>query len=166
MNLLTQVSRVVLSSVFFVSFSMLFPMEARAETSIENMQFAGTFIYNPRTLKWKAINDRGKVVRTGRGSGGRNYCPDVGRSCRTPTGTYHIISRRGAACKSSIYPKGRGGAPMPYCMFFTRFYGVHGSPDVPNYNASHGCVRVPTQDAKWLYNNFMSVGTKVIIKSY
>lgn len=55
---------------------------------------------------------------------------------------------------------------MPYCMFFTQYYGVHGSYDVPNYNASHGCIRVPVKDAKWLYNNFIDIGTPVVVKPY
>ncbi|MDF1677348.1 MAG: L,D-transpeptidase [Legionellaceae bacterium] len=130
------------------------------------MQLANTFVFSPRTLRWKAINNKGKVVRSGRGSGGRSYCKDIRRSCRTPTGTFHIISKRGANCRSSRYPVGRGGAPMPYCMFFSKYYAIHGSPDVPNYNASHGCVRVKPSDARWLHKNFMRIGTKVIIKSY
>lgn len=160
-------NKIGLALLLAISFSLFFPEIARAEQSIANMQFAsGTFVYNPKTLRWKAINSRGKVVRTGRGSAGRGYCPDIGRSCRTPTGTYHIISKQGAGCKSSRYPRPRGGAPMPYCMFFSKLYAVHGSYDVPNYNASHGCIRVPVRDARWLSNNFMSIGTKVIIKSY
>ena len=127
---------------------------------------ANTFVFSPKTLKWKAINNNGKVVRSGRGSGGRHYCKDIRRSCRTPSGTYRIISKRGANCRSSRYPVGRGGAPMPYCMFFSKYYAIHGSPNVPNYNASHGCVRVKPNDARWLHKNFMHIGTKVIIKSY
>ncbi|MDX2345868.1 MAG: L,D-transpeptidase [Legionella sp.] len=127
---------------------------------------ANTFVFSPKTLKWKAINNKGKVVRSGRGSGGRHYCKDVKRACRTPSGTYHIISKRGKHCRSSRYPLGRGGAPMPYCMFFSKYYAIHGSPNVPKYNASHGCVRVKPHDARWLYKNFMHIGTKVIIKSY
>ncbi|MDF1646911.1 MAG: L,D-transpeptidase [Legionellaceae bacterium] len=130
------------------------------------MQLANTFVFSPRTLRWKAINNKGKVVRSGRGSGGRSYCKDVRRACKTPTGTFRIISKRGANCRSSRYPLGRGGAPMPYCMFFSKYYAIHGSPDVPNYNASHGCVRVKPNDARWLHKNFIRIGTKVIIKSY
>lgn len=125
-----------------------------------------TFVFSPRTLKWKAINSKGKVVRTGRGSGGKGYCKDTRRACRTPTGTFSIISKRGANCKSSKYPIGKGGSPMPYCMFFSKYYAVHGSYHVPNHNASHGCVRIKPSDARWLYKNFMHIGTKVIIKSY
>lgn len=130
------------------------------------MQLAtNTFVYNPRTLTWKAIKN-GKVIRTGRGSGGKGYCPDIKRSCRTPTGTYHVISKGGSGCRSSRYPVGKGGAPMPYCMFFSKYYAIHGSPDVPNHNASHGCIRVKPSDARWLSNNFIHVGSKVIVKSY
>ncbi len=127
---------------------------------------ANQFVFSPRTLQWKAINSSGKVVRTGHGSAGRSYCPDIRRSCRTPTGTFHVISKGGPGCRSSRYPVGKGGAPMPYCMFFSKYYAVHGSNDVPNRNASHGCIRVPTSDAHWLSNNFMYVGTTVVIKSY
>ncbi len=124
------------------------------------------FIFNPRTLEWKAINGQGVVVRTGRGSGGQNYCPDIKRSCHTPTGTHYVISKKGANCRSSLYPIGKGGSPMPYCMFFSKFYAIHGSYEVPHRNASHGCIRVIPSDARWLYNNFVHIGTKVIVKSY
>ena len=127
---------------------------------------AGTFVFNPRTHKWAAINDNGKVIRSGRASGGRGYCPDIGRSCRTPSGVFHVIQKGGPSCRSSRYPVGGGGAPMPYCMFFSKYYAVHGSYDVPNHNASHGCIRVRPKDARWLHSNFMKIGTKVIVKSY
>jgi lipoprotein-anchoring transpeptidase ErfK/SrfK len=125
-----------------------------------------TFIFNPNTLTWKAINAQGKVVRTGKGSGGRRYCPDIHRGCKTPTGVYRVWSKGGAGCVSSRYPVGRGGAPMPYCMYFSKNYAIHGSYEVPHYNASHGCVRLIPSDAKWLSNNFIQIGTKVIINAY
>lgn len=136
--------------------------------SILNQNFAAnnTFVFSPRTRTWKAINASGKVVRAGKGSAGRSYCPDIHRSCRTPTGTFSVISKGGAGCKSSRFPVGKGGAPMPYCMFFSKYYAVHGSYDVPNHNASHGCVRIEPSDAHWLSNNFMHIGTKVVIKPY
>lgn len=128
--------------------------------------YANTFIFNPRTHSYSAINDDGKVVKTGRASGGSSWCPDIKRSCRTPVGVYQLWSKGGPGCKSSRYPKPRGGAPMPYCMFFSKYYAVHGSNDVPKHNASHGCVRVTPSDAKWLSQNFMRVGTKVVVKPY
>lgn len=127
---------------------------------------SNTFIFNPNNLTWTAINQNGKVIRTGKGSGGRSYCPDIHRRCKTPSGTFHVRSKGGSACRSSRYPVGRGGAPMPYCMFFSQYYAIHGSSDVPNRNASHGCVRVRPSDARWLSQHFIKIGTKVIIKPY
>lgn len=128
--------------------------------------FANTFVFNPNTLTWKAIDDNGSVVRTGKGSGGRGYCRDTRKRCKTPSGVFHVISKGGAGCKSSRYPVGRGGSPMPWCMFFSKYYAIHGSYEVPNYNASHGCVRVIPSDARWLSHNFVRIGTKVVIKPY
>lgn len=138
------------------------------QKSIVHLNYAANnaFVFSPRSLQWKAVNSKGKVVRTGRASGGRGYCPDIKRSCRTPSGTYSVISKNGPSCRSSRYPVGKGGAPMPYCMFFSRYYAIHGSPDVPNRNASHGCIRVPTSDARWLNQNFIQIGTKVVVKPY
>ncbi|MCX7117258.1 MAG: L,D-transpeptidase [Legionellales bacterium] len=127
---------------------------------------ANQFVFSPRTLQWQAINDQGKVVRTGHGSGGRGYCPDIHRACHTPSGTFTVFSKGGPGCKSTRYPVGKGGSPMPYCMFFTHFYAVHGSYEVPNRNASHGCIRVVPNEARWLSQNFIHVGTKVVVKSY
>ena len=138
------------------------------EASIHYLNYAANneVVFNPRLLQWKAINADGKVVRTGRASGGRGYCPDIKRSCRTPSGTYSVISKSGPACRSSRYPVGKGGAPMPYCMFFSKYYAIHGSYEVPNRNASHGCIRVVPSDARWLYQNFVDIGTKIVVKPY
>jgi lipoprotein-anchoring transpeptidase ErfK/SrfK len=125
-----------------------------------------TFIFNPNTLSWKAINEHGKVIRTGKASGGKKYCSDIGRSCKTPSGVYRVWSKGGPGCRSSRYPVGRGGAPMPYCMYYSKNYAIHGSYEVPHHNASHGCVRVSPSDARWLSHNFMKIGTKVIIVPY
>lgn len=138
------------------------------DISIVHLNYAANnaFVFNPRSLQWKAINANGKVIRTGRASGGRGYCPDIKRSCRTPTGMYNVISKSGPSCRSSRYPVGKGGAPMPYCMFFSKYYAIHGSPDVPNRNASHGCIRVEPSEARWLNQNFVEIGTRVVVKPY
>lgn len=45
-------------------------------------------------------------------------------------------------------------------MYFIGGYAVHGSPSVPAYPASHGCVRVPLSEAQGLYDR-NPVGTPV-----
>ena len=125
-----------------------------------------TFIFNPRSLMWGAYRD-GKLIKKGKASGGKGYCKDVRRRCRTPVGSnFRVYSKGSPYCKSSKYPLGKGGAPMPYCMFFYKGYAIHGSPNVPNYNASHGCIRVLPKDAKWLHRNFIRHGTRVIVKPF
>lgn len=123
------------------------------------------FVFDPKALRWYAYMN-GDLVNTGRASGGRHYCADVHRPCRTPVGVFSIGQKGGPDCKSSKYPIGRGNAPMPWCMFFHRGFAIHGSYDVPGYNASHGCIRVLPSAAKWLNHYFLSPGTKVVVKGY
>ena len=125
------------------------------------------FIFDPKLTAWAAYDAQGNLVETGSASGGKDYCEDVGRPCRTVTGTFHVYSKKGPDCTSSLYPiETHGGARMPYCMHFSGGYSIHAAYDVPNYNASHGCIRVLPQAAQWLNENFMDVGTTVVVKSY
>jgi len=124
------------------------------------------FIFSPRHLQWAAYDENGRMIKSGRASGGRHYCRDVNRACRTPRGSFRVYSRGGPGCKSSKFPIGRGGSPMPYCTFFYKGYAIHGSYNVPNYNASHGCIRVIPSAANWLSHNFLRNGTRVIVTSY
>lgn len=126
----------------------------------------GTFIFNPRTLIWTAYAPDGTLVRSGYGSGGSNYCKDLHRRCHTPVGTFYVHAKGNSNCKSSKFPIGNPGAPMPWCMFFRGGFAIHGSYEVRNYNASHGCVRISPIDAHWLSNNLIEIGTLVIIKPY
>ena len=126
-----------------------------------------TIIFDPRATAWAAYDRQGNRVKTGRASGGKGFCPDIGRSCRTPTGTFKVYSKKGPDCQSSKYPiETAGGAPMPYCMHFNGGYAMHGSYNVPNHNASHGCVRLLPSAAKWMSENFVDIGTTVIVKPY
>lgn len=112
-------------------------------------------------LAFAAYDENGKLKYWGPVSGGKNYCSDVGRGCRTPQGDFAIYTKRGAGCKSSKFPIGRGGAPMPYCMFFKGGYAMHGSYTVPGYNDSHGCVRLFIDDAKWLNTIFTNGESRI-----
>lgn len=127
-----------------------------------------TFVFDPKKTSWFAYED-GELIASGSASGGANSCRNrhgISR-CHTPVGTYHVFSKGGADCKSSIYPLPNGGAPMPYCMFFSKNYAIHGANSVPpGRNASHGCIRVKPSAALWLTRNFINVGTTVVVKSY
>lgn len=123
-------------------------------------------IVDPNEHAWGAYGPDGVLVAQGPASAGRGYCPDIGSACKTPSGTFTVYRKKGADCKSTIFPIPEGGAPMPYCMFFNGGYALHGSYDVPNYNASHGCVRMKPGDAAWLSENFVTIGTKVQVLPY
>lgn len=124
------------------------------------------FIYNPHIMHWGAYDEEGKLVKVGRGSGGRDYCPDIGRGCKSPSGIFRVYSKAGPDYRSNIFPVGEGGAPMPYAMFFRGGYAIHGSQDVPNFNASHGCIRVQPVDAQWLNLGFLQHGSIVVVYPY
>lgn len=115
------------------------------------------------SLAWGAYDADGKLLNWGPVAGGKDFCPDIQRQCRTVTGEFKIQRKGDAKCKSNTFPIPDGGAPMPYCMFFQGGYAMHGSNEVPGYNASHGCVRMWVDDAKWLNQEFGSVGTKVTV---
>jgi len=109
-------------------------------------------------LTWSAYDNHGELIKSGHVSGGKDYCADIDSECRTVTGTFDIYSKGDENCKSRIFPVGRGGAPMPYCMFFHEGYALHGANFVPDYNASHGCVRMSPEDAQWLNEDFVQIG--------
>lgn len=123
-------------------------------------------IVNPNVHAWGAYDSNGNLLRSGLATAGGDWCPDIHRRCHTRSGSFRIQSLGSASCKSTIYPLPRGGAPMPYCMFFNGHQGLHGSYNVVDANASHGCVRLHVSDAEWVRFNFARIGTKVIVKPY
>lgn len=125
------------------------------------------FVFDPTAYSWAAYDAQGRRVMTGAASGGNDFCEDVGKPCRTVTGTFHVYNKHGLNCKSGEYPVSTtGGAKMPYCMYFYRGYTVHAAYEVPQGNVSHGCVRVFPSAAKWLNEEFMTIGTRVTVLSY
>lgn len=126
------------------------------------------FVFDPKHGAWAAYDDHGDRIKIGKASGGKSFCNDTNKPCRTPSGIYYVLSKGDANCRSSLFPlETHGGAPMPYCMMFTQSGdAIHGASNVPAHNASHGCVRVTPIAAKWLSENFIKVGTKVIIWPY
>lgn len=114
-----------------------------------------------------AYNEGGRLVHWGPASSAKGYCPDVHRKCTTPIGRFAIEYKKGADCISHRFPvKTKGGAKMPYCMFFYKGFALHGSYELPGFNASHGCVRIYPADAKWLNQEFTHIGTPVIVTDY
>ena len=125
-----------------------------------------TIVVSLKKQAFGAYNKHGYLVHWGPISGAKGYCSDVpGGKCETITGAFRMIRKDGARCYSKKFPVGRGGSPMPYCMFFYRGFAMHGS-TLPGYHASHGCVRLFFEDAEWLNKGFIRTGaegTRVIV---
>lgn len=84
--------------------------------------------------------DRVLSVSTG---SGKRYCVDGGcAKAVTPGGSFKV-SRRINGWRTSRL--GRLYNPL----YFNGGIAIHGSPSVPAYPASHGCVRIPMHSAEW-----------------
>lgn len=125
-----------------------------------------TVIVELKKLAWGAYDEEGNLVHWGPASGGQGWCGDVGKPCRTHTGNYSVLNKKDYNCTSSIFPLPYGGAAMPYCMHYYKAFAMHGSFEVPGYNASHGCIRMFINDARWLNYDFSDYGTQVVVKPY
>ncbi|HAU1316043.1 TPA: L,D-transpeptidase, partial [Legionella pneumophila] len=142
-----------------------FPLKIQSENEKQ-------IIVDQEKLAWGAYDAQGNLVWWGPISSGSDKCSDSNKVCRTLTGIFRVFSKENVRCTSDVFPIGRGGAKMPYCMYFHKGFALHGSDDIPGVRASHGCVRMFIQDAKWLNENFVELssernnfmGTKVIVR--
>lgn len=133
-------------------------------------------LVDPRVHAWGAYTADGQLIRWGVAAAGANWCKDTQQPCRTKSGVFRIYSMGGSDCISTRFPLPKGGAPMPYCMYFNRFQALHGYPasKVTRGNISHGCVRMLVNDAKWVRYQFAEApneannyqGTLVVVRPY
>lgn len=147
--------------VFLIIPLSAFSLPSRISSPGEKM-----VLVDPIEHAWGAYDANGTLIRSGLASAGADWCADMDSQCHTETGSFRVRSLGSKSCVSPSFPMPRGGAPMPYCMYFTRYQALHGSYDVRHANISHGCVRMHVADAQWLRNNFVNVGTLVVIKPY
>lgn len=81
---------------------------------------------------------------------------------RTPTGEYTAGPEKTRDRVSRKYDD----APMPYAVQVEGDIFIHGSPSVPRYPASHGCIRMPVRGsnnaAKYFFN-WISLGSSIRI---
>jgi peptidoglycan hydrolase-like protein with peptidoglycan-binding domain len=82
-----------------------------------------------------ALIDNGKVLRAYITSSGKPSTPTV-------LGTFHFYWK----------DPGTNAKGMVDSNYFIGGYAIHGYYDVPTYNASHGCLRIPIPDAASVFN--------------
>ena len=92
-----------------------------------------------------ALVDGGKVVSVYHSSSGAPATPTV-------IGTFRVYMKT----------PGTNARGMVDSSYFIRGYAVHGYVDVPAFNASHGCLRIPIPDARRVFN-WLHVGDRVIV---
>lgn len=152
--------------LLFMLLPLFIPISALSMPSQINPPGEKMILVDPVEHAWGAYNANGRLIRSGLASAGADWCPDTKSECRSDTGTHRIKSLGSGKCFSPSFPLPRGGAPMPYCMYYTKYQALHGSNHVVDGNISHGCVRLRVSDAKWLRYNFANIGTLVVIKPY
>lgn len=128
----------------------------------------GTVMATDWDQKWLVINLEEQKIRAyeNRELKMEVHC-SPGANGATPRGKDFWISRK--VWESRALPK-YGGGKLPYSMRIKIIsewgyevpIAIHGSNHVPNYPASHGCVRVRVSDARKLYD-WTPEGTRVSI---
>ncbi len=80
---------------------------------------------------------------------------------RTPTGHFRVLEKD-IDHVSSKYPEPNGGAEMHYMLRVTNYGVAMHLGYVPNYPASHGCIRMENGFAQKMYR-WAEVGTPILI---
>ena len=89
------------------------------------------------------LADKGKPYRVYHTSSGAPVTPTV-------FGTYHFY----------LQTPGTNAKGMVHSSYFIRGYAIHGFASVPNYPASHGCLRVPIPNAAQIFS-WVDVGDPI-----
>ena len=111
-------------------------------------------------MVWKD-NQLAHVLSVSTGNN-KDFCvldPDTGKTdcdtAKTPGGSFRV-TRRWVGWRESRLGE------MYNPLYFNGGIAIHGSPSVPAYPASHGCVRIPMVSAEW-FPTVIADGTPVYV---
>lgn len=116
-----------------------------------------------------------ELIYWGPANGGMGKCRETGKyTCKTPAGTWKIYEIKRGFQRSDLYPvecvdKKKCGHPYFNVMKWGPHYeAFHGEKEghVPGANVSHGGVRMFLKDSRWLIDNFVEMGTQVLVFKY
>ena len=107
---------------------------------------AGHHVEADISLQALALIDGKRVVHVYHTSSGAPATPTV-------LGHYRFYSKTA----------GTNAKGMVDSNYFIRGYAIHGYVDVPPYNASHGCLRVPIPDARTIYD-WIRLGDEIFVE--
>jgi L,D-transpeptidase catalytic domain/Putative peptidoglycan binding domain/Sporulation and spore germination len=100
--------------------------------------------------------DRGVLLLVEGSEVARAVHTSTGAGGATPSGTFRVYRKE---ILSWSYPF---SVWMPFASYFVGGIAMHEYSHVPEYPASHGCVRLPAGDARRVYS-FAEVGTPVYV---
>jgi lipoprotein-anchoring transpeptidase ErfK/SrfK len=107
---------------------------------------AGRHVEADISLQALALIDGNRVVAVLPTSSGKPSTPTV-------LGTFHFY----------LKTPGVNSEGMVDSNYFIGGYAIHGYADVPTYNASHGCLRIPIPDAARVYA-WIHVGDTIFVE--
>src|SRR5215207_1215293 len=132
-----------LAFAFSVAFAFLFTAPAAD---------AGVLVHIDKSRQRMTVSLDGRVLHAWPVSTGR-------RGFGTPSGTFHPqrLARR-------WFSRRYYNSPMPYSIFFTRGYAIHGSYEIRRLGgpASHGCVRLHPANAATLFALVQRHGARIV----
>jgi lipoprotein-anchoring transpeptidase ErfK/SrfK len=102
-----------------------------------------------------ASGDVSLVLPVSSGSGKLYTSEGRTRRAVTPRGRFRVYRKVEGWRKSAL-------GLLYYPNYLIEGVAIHGSPEIPNYPASHGCIRIPIPAAKEL-SDITPVGTVVIV---
>jgi L,D-transpeptidase catalytic domain/Sporulation and spore germination/Putative peptidoglycan binding domain len=100
--------------------------------------------------------ERGVVLLVDGNEVRRAVHTSTGAFGRTPSGSFHVFRQETLSWSRPF------SVWMPYASYFVGGIAMHEYPDVPDYPASHGCVRLPAGEAQRVFA-FVDVGTPVFV---
>lgn len=96
-----------------------------------------------------------KILPVSTGNEGRYFDQGKWQRAHTPRGRFTVGRKIEGWRRSTL-------GLLYYPCYFSGGVAIHGSPTVPAYPASHGCVRIPMSAARG-FSQMVPVGTEVIV---
>ncbi len=134
-------------------------------------RMARSYSYKPSIFRTLLMGKGGFEPRH---DDGRHVEVDISRQVMSliqgdkPVHTFHVSTGTSATPtvrgKFRFYMKqaGYNAKRMYFSVYFIRGYATHGYNPVPNYNASHGCVRNPIPFSRFIYN-WIQIGMPIYV---
>ena len=149
---------------------------ARAVTAFRKTNGLGTTGYADGTVYGKLFRGQGafKLAHAKSGKKGKHVEFDWSRQVLVlakggkPYRVYHASSGKPStptvfgAFKFYLQTPGTNSHGMVDSSYFIGGYAIHGYVDVPNYPASHGCLRVPIPNARQIFD-WVDIGDPIFV---